>query len=382
MLAHLILGAMIGIVATSAIVFLRHRQESPRSKRASPSERADAERAAESSGFLSDVLDALTIGVVVASPQGEIVYRNARATGLTRAAHSEVLVDEAVDNYVRAAVGGQGGRKVLDLFGPPRQVISVTALHLVRGGAVAMVEDTTERALVDAVRTDFVANISHELKTPIGAMAVLAETLIQQDDPIVVSRLSAKISDEAMRVGRLIDDLLELSRIEYGGHVAVESVAVSDITQGAIDSTQTMAESRHITVVCANSPNPTLTGDRRQLVSALQNLLENAIKYSEPESTVDVEVRVHEGDVLIDVRDHGAGIPAKEIDRIFERFYRVDRARSRETGGTGLGLSIARHIATNHGGDILVHSVEGRGSTFTLKLPIMPTSPSMSETQT
>ena len=324
----------------------------------------------DASHFLSDVLDALTIGVVVASPDGDIVYRNARATGLTRAVHAEVLVDEAVDNYVRAAVGGRGCRNVLDLFGPPRQVISVTALPLLNVGAVAMIEDTTERALVDAVRTDFVANISHELKTPIGAMSVLAETLTQTDDAEVVARLSGKISDEAMRVGRLIDDLLELSRLEYGGQVLSAQMSVADVVSEAVERTQTLADGRGITLVRADSePGSTVIGDRRQLVSALQNLLENAIKYSDPGTSVEVSVRIADGDVLIDVRDHGVGIPAKEIDRIFERFYRVDRARSRETGGTGLGLSIARHIAHNHGGDILVHSIEGAGSTFTLKLP-------------
>lgn len=320
--------------------------------------------------FLSDVLDALTIGVVVASADGEIVYRNAGATGLTRAAHSEVLVDEAVDNYVRAAVGGQGGRKVLDLFGPPRQVISVTALPLVNGGAVAMIEDTTERALVDAVRTDFVANISHELKTPIGAMAVLAETLSQQDDTDVVRRLAAKISDESIRVGHLIDDLLELSRLEYGGQVLSEEVRLSQIIDEAIDRTQTLADGSTISLIRVDvKVDAFVTGDRRQLVSAVQNLLENAIKYSEPGTSVEISTRRSQNNVHVEVRDHGVGIPAKEIDRIFERFYRVDRARSRDTGGTGLGLAIARHIATNHGGEIIVHSIEGVGSTFTLSLP-------------
>ncbi len=233
-----------------------------------------------------------------------------------------------------------------------------------------MVEDTTERALVDAVRTDFVANISHELKTPIGAMSVLAETLTQTEDAEVVARLSGKISDESMRVGRLIDDLLELSRLEYGGQVTSATMSVAEVVSEAVDRTQTLADGRGISLVSVESvPGTMVIGDRRQLVSALQNLLENAIKYSDSGSSVEVSVRRADGDVLIDVRDRGVGIPAKELDRIFERFYRVDRARSRETGGTGLGLSIARHIAHNHGGDILVHSIEGAGSTFTLKLP-------------
>lgn len=370
MTVPLIIGVAIGVAMSFLFGVLRSRDGVRVSSGDSGDPRDSAVARDDSSHFLSDVLDALTIGVVVASPGGEIVYRNAQATGLTRAVHAEVLVDEAVDNYVRAAVGGLGGRKVLDLFGPPRQVISVTALPLLNGGAVAMVEDTTERALVDAVRTDFVANISHELKTPIGAMSVLAETLTQTDDAEVVARLSGKISDESMRVGRLIDDLLQLSRLEYGGQTLEERVSVVDVIAEAVDRTQTLADGRQITLITAEShPGAVLIGDRRQLVSALQNLLENAIKYSDPGTSVEVSVRSADGNVLIDVRDHGVGIPAKEIDRIFERFYRVDRARSRETGGTGLGLSIARHIAHNHGGEILVHSVEGSGSTFTLKLP-------------
>jgi two-component system sensor histidine kinase SenX3 len=367
--AQLIIGVAIGAAVSILFVLLRSRIGNRVSERESGGVR-DSAVPDDSSHFLSDVLDALTIGVVVASPDGDIVYRNAQATGLARAVHAEVLVEEAVDNYVRAAVGGRGDRKVLDLFGPPRQVISVTALPLLNGGAVAMVEDTTERALVDAVRTDFVANISHELKTPIGAMSVLAETLTQTDDADVVARLSGKISDESMRVGRLIDDLLELSRLEYGGQTLEARMSVVDVISEAVDRTQTLADGRGITLATPGSdPGEMLVGDRRQLVSALQNLLENAIKYSDPGTSVEVSVRNADGAVLIDVMDHGVGIPAKEIDRIFERFYRVDRARSRETGGTGLGLSIARHIAHNHGGDILVHSVEGAGSTFTLKLP-------------
>jgi two-component system sensor histidine kinase SenX3 len=369
-IAYLIIGVVVGIAVSQLVRVIRSRGDRRAVLRGSRVNRDSSVSPEESPDFLSGVLDALTIGVVVASPEGAIVYRNARATGLTRTVHAEVLVDEAVDNYVRAAIGGQGGRKVLDLFGPPRQVISVTALPLVNGGAVAMVEDTTERALVDAVRTDFVANISHELKTPIGAMSVLAEALIHADDAQVVARLSGKISDEAMRVGRLIDDLLELSRLEYGGQVLSGTMSVADVVSEAVERTQTLAEGRGISLITPDAaPESVVVGDRRQLVSALQNLLENAIKYSDSGSSVEVAIRRLGGDVLIDVRDHGVGIPAKEIDRIFERFYRVDRARSRETGGTGLGLSIARHIAHNHNGDILVHSVEGRGSTFTLKLP-------------
>ncbi|MEN9801038.1 MAG: hypothetical protein RLZ37_163, partial [Actinomycetota bacterium] len=311
MAAQLIIGVVIGVAMSTLLGLLRNRVSNRVISREPGGVRESAVVPDGSSDFLSDVLDALTIGVVVASPDGDIVYRNAQATGLARAAHAEVLVDEAVDNYVRAAVGGRGGRKVLDLFGPPRQVISVTALPLLNGGAVAMVEDTTERALVDAVRTDFVANISHELKTPIGAMSVLAETLTQTDDAEVVARLSGKISDESMRVGRLIDDLLELSRLEYGGQTLEAKMSVSDIISEAVDRTQTLADGREIRFITPESDlGEMVIGDRRQLVSALQNLLENAIKYSDPGTSVEVSVRRADGEVMIEVRDRGVGIPA------------------------------------------------------------------------
>jgi two-component system sensor histidine kinase SenX3 len=361
-IGYLILGFACG----AALMWVVSQRLSRRSETRSVTVESPHE---DGSQFLAEVLDALTIGIVVASKEGDIVYRNSRATGLTRAAHTEVLVEEAVDNFVRAAIDGQVGRKVLDLFGPPRQVISVSALPLAGGGALAMIEDTTERALVDAVRTDFVANISHELKTPIGALAVLAETLSQVDDLEITRRLSVKISDEAIRVGRLIDDLLELSRLEYAGELSTEVVVMSQVVTEATERMHTLAESSGISIVVGSIPDFAVRGDRRQLVSALQNLLENAIKYSDRGSSVDVGVRLEDGRVAIDISDHGVGIPAKELDRIFERFYRVDRARSRETGGTGLGLAIARHIATNHGGEIQVRSTEGVGSTFTLFLP-------------
>lgn len=329
----------------------------------------------------TEALAAIPIGVVIAATTGDILYRNKGAAEPTGSMHSDLLVEEAVDRHLRAALAGHVGQQTLDLYGPPRRVLSVMVLPLAGGGAVALVEDTTEQALVDAVRTDFVANISHELKTPIGALAVLAEALSQVDDPEVVRRLSDKIADEAMRVGRTIDDLLELSRIEFGGQAVMEEVDVDTVVAEAIGRSQTFADSRSITVDYQSTASPDVhsplvergappvLGDRRQLVSALGNLIENAVKYSEPGGRVLVSTQGDGRWVEISVRDFGMGIPAKDLDRIFERFYRVDRARSRETGGTGLGLTIVHHVATSHGGRVMVASEEGEGSTFTLVLP-------------
>ena len=318
-------------------------------------------------------LDSLTVGVVVVAANGAVVFRNVLARGLTGAVHADVLVDEAVDVHLRGALDGASRRQVLDLFGPPRKVVAVSATPLSTGGAVAMVEDITERSLVDAVRTDFVANISHELKTPVGALAVLAEALSAEDDLDVIHRLSGKMVDEALRVGRTIDDLLELSRIELGGEAVKDAVSVSMVIAEAVDRARPLSERRAIDVAAVEaSDRMKVLGDRRQLVSALGNLVENAVKYSERGSKVEVSARSDGQWVEFKVRDYGLGIPTRDLDRIFERFYRVDRARSRETGGTGLGLAIVRHVATNHGGEVSVTSVEGEGSTFVLKVPAAP----------
>ena len=319
---------------------------------------------------LRDAVNSLTVGVVVAGADGTVIFRNTLALGLTGAVHSDVLVDEAVEVHLSGALAGRTGRQIIDLFGPPRKVVAVFSSPLEGGGAVAMIEDITERHLVDTVRTDFVANISHELKTPVGALAVLAEALADEDDLDIVHRLSEKMVDEAIRVGRTIDDLLELSRIEFGGEAVKDPVIVESILQESIERVRSLATSHSIKVVM-NTPDADMQviGDRRQLVSAVSNLVENAVKYSEPDSTVEVTALVDSDWVEMQVRDFGVGIPMRDLERIFERFYRVDRARSRDTGGTGLGLAIVRHVANNHGGEVSVTSVEGEGSTFVLKIP-------------
>lgn len=323
--------------------------------------------------LLEQAVHALGVGVVVASVEGEIVFRNSIATGLTGALHSDVLVEEAIEVHLRGALDGQTRRQTIELFGPPRRVVSVSATPLDDGGAVATIEDVTERSRLDAVRTDFVANISHELKTPVGALSVLAEALADEDQPEVVHRLAGKMVDEAMRVGRTIDDLLELSRIELGGEAVKDVVMASMVIGESVIRAQPLAERRDIRIeVVEPHERIRLLGDRRQLVSALGNLVENAVKYSDPDSRVEVSASSDGNWVELRVRDFGMGIPQKDLDRIFERFYRVDRARSRETGGTGLGLAIVRHVATNHGGDVTVASVEGEGSTFVLRIPAAP----------
>jgi two-component system sensor histidine kinase SenX3 len=322
-------------------------------------------------------LDALPTGVVVADERGAIVLRNEAACHFLGVRHADVIVDQAVGSHLRSALAGDHRRQTLDLYGPPKRTIVVTAVPVDSEtgtfAALATIEDVTDRSRLEAMRTDFVANISHELKTPVGALALLAEAIIGEDESEVVNRLAEKMVSEAHRMGRTIEDLLELSRIELGESPHREVVSVSLVAAEAVERVRNLAEQRSI-VVDVIEPSRWLNaiGDRRQLVSAVANLVENGVKYSDPGAQVEVSARTDGMWVDIVVRDRGIGIPARDLDRIFERFYRVDRARSRETGGTGLGLAIVRHVATNHGGSVSVTSQEGGGSTFTLRIPVGP----------
>lgn len=239
------------------------------------------------------------------------------------------------------------------------------------------VDAEVERRRVEALRRDFVANIGHELRTPVGALVVLAETLAQETDDLAdrdaaatIHRLSTRLSEEASRLGSTIDDLLELSRIEAGEPPVRTVESVTGLLEAACQRTRSAAALAGIDIVVRGpEPDVDLAVDRRQLVSALANLLDNAIKYSSAGAQVELGADVDGSSVRFMIRDHGVGIPATDQSRIFERFYRVDRARRRDTGGTGLGLAIVRHVALNHGGTVSVQSVEGEGATFMLVLP-------------
>jgi len=366
----LLIGLAVGVV--SYLLFVSTSREIPNIS--TPETTSDIEtREVEKFGALLQIQDAihsLSVGVIIVDAKGVVTFRNKLAESVTGVVLSDVLVEEVVEQHLSAALNGETKRQVLDLFGPPRKVFSVSATPLLLGGAVAMIEDITERYLVDAVRTDFVANISHELKTPVGALAVLAEALSQEDDLDIIHRLSEKMVDEAIRVGRTIDDLLELSRIEFGGEAVKDEVDAQAIISESISRVSPLASTHAIKVAMVDFRGPLkVVGDRRQLVSAIGNLVENAVKYSEVGSAVEVTARGDGDWVEFTVKDFGLGIPSRDLDRVFERFYRVDRARSRDTGGTGLGLAIVRHVANNHGGEVSVTSIEGEGSTFALKIP-------------
>ena len=373
----LVLSFFVTAQAVALALMIRSRRKLNVELRRMERHRADDARltadATEAKNRLEQALGAMPQGVVVTDGTGTVIFRNEVAEAFSDARHSDALVSAGIAELVADALAGRGDSRALDLFGPPRRsvVISATPLRSAGGlGAIAVIEDVTERRQLEAVRRDFVANISHELKTPVGALALLAETLLSEDDVEITRRLAERIVTESFRVGRTIEDLLELSRIESGEAPHREPVAVHLVVAEAIERIRPAAEQAGIDLVI-REPNRRLAvfGDRRQLVSATYNLLDNAVKYSDARSAIEVFATTDGREVDISVRDHGIGIPARDIERVFERFYRVDQGRSRQTGGTGLGLAIVRHVMQNHDGSVRVDSRPGEGSTFTLCLP-------------
>src|SRR5664280_122950 len=247
-----------------------------------------------------------------------------------------------------------------------------------RGGEVLiLVEDITEPRRVETARRDFVANVSHELKTPVGALSLLAEAISDAcDEPAAVRRFAGRMRHEADRLGRLVQELIDLSRLQGADPLPEpRSVTVDRVVREAVDRTGLAAAAGQIEVVTGGDTGCSVLGSESQLVTALGNLIDNAIAYSPPLTRVTVGVRRHGDTVEIAITDEGIGIAESDLERVFERFYRADPARSRATGGTGLGLAIVKHVATNHGGSVQVWSVEGSGSTFTLRLPALAAAP-------
>lgn len=240
------------------------------------------------------------------------------------------------------------------------------------GTVAVLIFDDTEARRLDAVRRDFVANISHELKTPIGGISILAEALTEgSNDPELVKNFSERMQIEVTRLSHLVQEIIDLSRIQdQNTMLNSEMVSLNRVIEEAIYQSKVRAEKSQVEVNFTNEKDVEFFGDRKQLVIAISNLIENAINYSPERTTVNVVLRENNEVAEIAISDQGVGIAEADLDRIFERFYRVDSARSRDTGGTGLGLSIVKHVISNHGGDIQVWSVPGTGSTFTVLLPL------------
>ena len=258
-------------------------------------------------------------------------------------------------------------------IGEGRHELTVNVIPLIREQLVlVLLSDESQAQRIQDVRRDFVANVSHELKTPIGALLLLSEAVLgAKDDPAAVEKFATRMQIESKRLTDLVQEIINLSRLQDSDPLSVPSeLNVQDLVNEAIDQSQVGAENRKISISTGEIANGLVLGDRDQLIMAIQNLVENAINYSPEGTKVTVSSVVEEGIVTISITDQGIGIPENEKDRIFERFYRVDPARSRQSGGTGLGLSIVKHVATKHGGEVSVWSVENVGSTFSLKLPL------------
>lgn len=311
------------------------------------------------------VVDAID-GVVRASPA-------AYAYGLVRG-HT-LVHEQLLEMTAKVRRDGVILERLLELpRGPLGQgtiVVQVRAAVIAEEYILLLADDRTEVTRTEEVRNDFVANVSHELKTPVGAISLLAEALESSaDDAEAVRRFARRTHKESARLAALVQDIIELSRLQ-GSNVAKQgrAVDINTVVTEAVDRSQLPAESKNINLVVGGHTDAMVYGDQDQLVTALRNLIDNAIRYSPENTRVGIGIRTKDGLVAISVTDQGEGLSPEDQERVFERFYRVDAARSRHTGGTGLGLSIVKHVVANHGGEVTLWSKPGQGSTFTIRLP-------------
>ncbi|MFP5371292.1 MAG: sensor histidine kinase [Actinomycetes bacterium] len=378
-LVALMVGLVLGGVV-AATVILRYRQDpggsAPSAEMLALPEAALARR----------LLDLMDPAVVLLDTDDAVLLANpaARALGIVRG--SRLMVPELLELVQEVRAGGSRRIDVRlpgDLVGTGPRLVGVHGVRLHSGtlpppGPVALVlQDVTEARRVEAVRRDFVANVGHELKTPVGALALLAEAIEgAPDDPEAVQRFAGRIAHEADRLGRLVRELIDLSRIQ-GGEPLPElvPVEVDTVLAEAVDRTRTAARAKGLEIAVGGQSGLVVRGVESQLATAVTNLLANAVAYSAGSDRIALAARARSGFAEIAVTDSGIGIPRKDRHRVFERFYRVDQSRASSTGGTGLGLAIVKHVASNHGGSVTVWSEEGLGSTFTLRIPLHQTAP-------
>ncbi|SDE80575.1 two-component system, OmpR family, sensor histidine kinase SenX3 [Pseudonocardia oroxyli] len=339
-----------------------------------PATRPDVRRGPTLAELLQRTFRTTGSGLAVLSGSGEVVLHNRRAAelGVVRAGRPDPRAWAAC----RRVLDGVVATDVVDLApleARGRQPAAVMATVQGLGDGFTLVEaaDMSESVRLEATRRDFVANVSHELKTPVGAVGLLAEAVLDsKDDPETVERFASKILRESTRLGHLVTELIALSRLTGAEALPdLEEVEVDEVVSEALGRSRLSAESARIDVTVDEPSGITVDGDRTLLVTALSNLLENAIAYSPPDASVSVSRTVEDGWVEVSVTDRGIGIAPEHQVRVFERFFRVDPARSRATGGTGLGLAIVKHVLANHGGEVRLWSRPGTGSTFTMRLP-------------
>lgn len=324
-----------------------------------------------------DLLQAIDAESIVVAPGEFVIYysngisnlnlikdervQNSDLLNLVRAVRRSGVMQEATLELPRGPIGA----------GTHDLLVRVTPLGD-HGLIAILIFDDSEIRRLDSIRRDFVANISHELKTPIGALSILSEAVLEaSDDPEAVIKFANRMQTESKRLTELVQEIIDLSRLQDDDPLKDgKRFDIAEVIHDAMDQSKLSAQVRKITLFFESTVKALVNGDRSQLSMAIHNLIENAINYSPDSTRVAIDLKVTNQIAEISISDQGIGIPEKDIERIFERFYRVDPARSRLTGGTGLGLSIVKHIALNHGGDVSVWSVEGAGSTFTLRFPI------------
>ena len=327
--------------------------------------------------MLTAVLDQLDGASLVIAPGEVAIFTNLEAEQLGILRDGRIQSEELLASIrvVRRTNVKQTGTIEIARgpIGEGKREITLNVIPLTENELVlVLLRDESEAQRVHDVRRDFVANISHELKTPIGALSLLSEAVLgAKDDAEAVSRFAERMQVESKRLTGLVQEIIQLSRVQDSDPLKeAQQLSAGDIIKEALDQCRTTADSRQISLTFQDSEDAMILGDRDQLTMAIHNLIENAINYSPADTKVAVSTTVENGIITISVADQGIGIPEAEVERIFERFYRVDPARSRETGGTGLGLSIVKHIINKHGGEISVWSSENVGSTFSIRLPI------------
>jgi two-component system, OmpR family, sensor histidine kinase SenX3 len=364
-----LIGLLVGLGVALLVSPLRRKQPVEVTANASrPSPRKRERMPAET------MLQLLPTAAVLLDSDDVVRLANsaARQLGIVRGSALDVPELSRLVHDARRTGKPQTAEFALDFSDFPRRALSVGArAQRLEGGEVALVvDDLTEAKRVESVRRDFVANVGHEIKTPVGALQLLAEAALDaHDDPEAVERFVGRMQHEAQRLSRLVQELLDLSRLQGGEPLpASTEVSVDAVLHEAVDRARLIAEARGIDIVQGGDRGLVVLGEESQLVTAVANLLYNAIAYSPDGTRVALGVHLRDDVVEIAVTDQGIGISEEEQERIFERFYRVDPARSRATGGTGLGLAIVKHTVGNHGGEVTVWSQPGNGSTFTIRL--------------
>ena len=330
----------------------------------------------EAPSILFDVLEQLDQDVLLLAPGDIALFTSPGVEQLNVIKDGRILSPEllAIIRVVRRTGITQSGKIEVPRgpIGEGVRELTVKVISLEKDLQIlVLLSDESEADRVHEVRRDFVANISHELKTPIGALSLLSEAVLSaKDEPEAVEKFASRMQQEAKRLTGLVQEIINLSRLQDSDPLQMaEPLLLDDLIAEAVDQCQTTSAARKIGVSVSNEVAATVFGDRDQLLMAIHNLIENAINYSPENTNVSISTDIKDEIVTISVADQGIGIPESDLERIFERFYRVDPARSRETGGTGLGLSIVKHVATKHGGDITVWSSPNVGSTFALRLP-------------